>query len=127
MGVLANLLALAAITVVLVELVRALPLAGLAARLAAATRGPLRTMGRAGVSDHWKERAMLILARRTFLASAGCLLCLAAFGGVAALLLLAAGSVLPGLAGLAFSWAGLAVSAAVATLYVVLRSRGPRV
>jgi hypothetical protein len=93
-------------------------------------QGLLRLVGKAQhilrssqISDHWKEKVLLVYARQLFLASIGIFgLMLAALLPLALLAILATGIGVD-LAGRLTEPAGLVVSVAVAVGYVLLRRR----
>ena len=87
----------------------------------AAGRG-LRTLTRAAVSDHWKERVLRLCVLRLLRGMAGVLACLAALLGGVAILATALDALVPGLWSALVTWWGtLALTAGSALHLAVLR------
>jgi len=82
----------------------------------------LRTLTRAAVSDHWKERVLRLCMMRLLRGMAGGLACLSALLGGVAILTTALEAVVPGLwSALATWWGTLALTAGSALHLATLR------
>lgn len=117
-----NWLITAALCVVFVEIFLHLPFAAALAELRHASRKAARTIRIAGVSDHWKEKAMGAYARTTFLAT----LRLAAFLGLVVVVAVASiftvdRFLAAGFEAFVLGWIGIAWSLVAATVYVLIR------
>lgn len=115
-------IALVIVTVAVSEFALRLPFQTVAKRFIGIFPRALRTIRSERVSEHWKEKALLKLAKLSLLSS----FCAAgAIFGVVALFIAAIyglGLLLPTLQGFALSVEGIALASVVATLYLVARS-----
>lgn len=105
----------------LVELVLHLPFAEPLKKLGSYSKRSLRVVTVKGVSDHWKEKAMLAYAGKTFVASMKVAGLLGLVLGIAAVLVIGIGLLLDGFQAFVLSWTGLGLSIIVASLYLVAR------
>jgi hypothetical protein len=109
--------------IVLVELLLRLPVAAIVSNIGLVSRKAVRTLAARRVSDHWKEKALLVYSRSLFVSSVklGAVL-LAAGAAIAAFVYL---SDLLGAELFTFlvGWQGLLFSLAVASIYVTIRKR----
>lgn len=109
--------------IVLVELLLRLPVAAIVANIGLVSRKAVGTLAAKRVSDHWKEKALLVYSRSLFVSSVklGAVL-LAAGAAIAAFIYvsdLLGAELFPFLVG----WQGLLFSLAVATIYLTVRKR----
>jgi len=116
-------IAYSAILIVLTELLLRLPLREQVSKAARVASRAQHTMMAKGISDHWKERALLAYAGKLFRSTLSLAITLGSFFGVAAILIL-----LADLAGIVernfvFGWKGIAYSAVFATLYASARTQ----
>lgn len=118
-----NWLLTAVLCIVLVEVALRLPFLPPLRRLQRSSSRALGIVRARHVSDHWKEKAMAIHARRTFLSSAKIGLLLALVFGLAAGLVLALDWLSAGFGDFLIGPVGLAFSLIAATAYVLLRRR----
>ncbi len=111
------------LTVILVELFLRLPLISTARGIGNTARKAARALSARGVSDHWKEKVSQAyagkMARATLILAGG----LGLIGIVGTLFSLGVDMFAPGFSTALLSWTGLVVSFAVATVYVILRSK----
>ena len=116
-----------ALCCLLVELVLRLPFLSRLDVIHRSSRSALRVVTAKAVSEHWKEKAMRVYARRTFIASVQLTGLLVILLCVAALLVLGLDQLSNGFQSFILSWSGIGSSIAVAGLYVAgrrLRSGG---
>jgi hypothetical protein len=118
-----NWLLMTATCVALVELLMRLPLLPAVRQLNTVMRKSLATMRAAGISDHWKEKAMLAYSGRTFSATLRIAACFAAFIAVALVLVTLFDMLHAGFQSFVLGWAGLLGGTVIACLYAALRSR----
>ena len=119
-----SLIATLVVSVLAVECALRLPLLSAGARIAEVSRKAGRVMTSSAISDHWKEKVLLVYAGRTFRNVGLFLVCLAALlavvGGVSAI----ASIIQPGFLGFLTGWVGLAASFVFATIWAVIRPKG---
>ena len=111
------------VTIGVVEVATRLPFAMVTARFMGVIPRAVRTIRNDKVSDHWKERALLKLARLSLLSS-GCFAGI--IFGLVALFLAAAyllSLVTPSLWDLALSVQGVVVASVAAVLYLLVRAQ----
>ncbi|SLN70780.1 hypothetical protein [Oceanibacterium hippocampi] len=118
-----NWLLTAVLCVILVELVIRLPFVAATAGIRRSGGRALHVVRAAGISDHWKEKAMAAYARATFLSSMKLAGLLIAVLAVAYLMVLAFEQGLPGFQDFILGWLGLVFSALFASAYAALRWR----
>ena len=111
------------LTVMLVELFLRLPLIVTAVAIVVTARRAMRTLQRRGASDHWKEKASQAYAVRMLRATIMLAACLGVVAIAGAILALGMERLAPGFGLTLLSWAGLIISLAVATVYVMARTR----
>jgi len=111
------------VSAVAVELALRLPLLTPAGRIAATSQKALRMMANGAVSDHWKERAMLAYAGRTFAAVGLFVLALAALLGALAVIALSIDVIAPGFSAFLVSLPGLGLTLVAATVWMLVRRR----
>ena len=112
---------LIAVTIVVAECASRMPLLSISRRFANVFPRALRTLRSSKASDHWKEVALLKLAKLS-LVSSGCAAG-AIFGIVAVFLggVYVLSALFPGLWDLALSVEGITVASAAAILYLALK------
>lgn len=120
-AVLTQAAALAVLAALVAELALRLPLGRATRAILAPNRKALWVLRAPGISDHWKERAMLAYARRSLTASAGFAGWVAVLIGAALALGAPLALALPGFAAFAAAPLGLALATATACLHVALR------
>lgn len=100
-----------------------LPILRFAGQIVSISGRSVKTMQAAGVSDHWKEKAMGAYALRTLKSTAGLFASFLGLGLVAAIVVFGAEQVATGFTAFLLSWTGILASTAAATLFAVARSR----
>ncbi|MCS6987477.1 MAG: sulfotransferase [Sphingomonadaceae bacterium] len=118
-----HLVAAAALSILLVELVRCLPLGHAATSTLETVGRSLQLVGNPRISDHWKERALAAYARVTLQGVARIGLMLALVLGVATLLVLGVERLAPGFLRFMLGWGGIAATLVLASLWAVGRRR----
>ncbi|WP_161594530.1 sulfotransferase [Marimonas lutisalis] len=121
MPMLASAAALAALTLILVQIALRLPLVQAVGAITGPSLRSIAVLRARGISDHWKERAMKHYARRTFggvLWFSGQIVLLAVVAlGIGA----GVARIVPGFVEFSFGWQGLILSIVVATGWIMLR------
>ena len=116
-------LAVAFLSVLLVEVALRLPLGPAIGRMLDTVKRTSSTLRRSGASDRWKEKAMLGYSARTLKSAVALLACMAILGGVALGVSLVLETVLPGFIASLASLPGLLGLAAVSSIHLILRLR----
>lgn len=111
----------ALICAVLIEIVCRLPLASLAAEIREVARKSQHTVLSRAISDHWKEKALLVYAGRLLSCSLRLAMALAGIGAVLVSLTALFDYLGANCAELLLSWTGILYSTVVATAYFALR------
>lgn len=111
------------LTAALVALILNLPLIGNVRRISATTGRALHVMRARGVSDHWKERAMMSYSGITLMATLGLIAALAVLAVTAWVLIAGLGMLIPGFAAMVFSPWGIAQMTLIAAVMMVVRNR----
>ena len=115
--------ALAALTLILVQIALRLPLGAALASITGPTLRSVAVMRARGVSDHWKERAMMLYARRTFGGVFRFLAQLGLLAGVAVGIGAGIARVMPGFVEYSLGVQGLVLTLVVATLWLIVVGR----
>lgn len=116
-----TLIALTILCTILVEIALRCPFAPLAARANGAVQGALRTVQRAGASDHWKERALLGFAMRVLWSAIRLAALIFVLVGAGALMTVTFAGVVPGFDSFLVSIAGLVWSSCIASVIFLAR------
>ncbi|WP_448578195.1 sulfotransferase [Thermaurantiacus sp.] len=109
--------------VLLVEVVRRLPFAGIVSAILDTVGRSIRLVGAPRISDHWKEIAMGAYARTTFAQTFRLGLAIALVIGIALALILGLDWVAPGFAAFMWSWMGIGWTLFFATLWYQAQQR----
>lgn len=117
------LLALVILCAVVVEVALRFPFRIYGIRAAATTARAVRTMRRAGASDHWKERMLLACAGRLLGYTVTITAMIAGLVAIVGLMAVGIDRLLPGFGDFVLSWPGIVWSSGVATVLAVLRVR----
>ncbi|MEM7236533.1 MAG: hypothetical protein AAF501_01725 [Pseudomonadota bacterium] len=116
-----SIIALFFLTAIIVETALRIPLMSETGRAAHWVKCGLRTMLRARVSDHWKERVLLGYAGRLFVSIFRICVMFAALASVAAICIFGLAQILAGFDGFVLSIAGIVWSTGLAVLVFGLR------
>lgn len=114
----ANAAALAALTLILVQVAIHLPLARAVGAITGPSLRSLAILRARGISDHWKERAMKLYARRTFGGVLGFAALMALLAGLALIIGAGIARLSPGFVDYSIGVQGLLVSLVVAMLWL---------
>jgi len=117
----AHMFAAALLSFGLVEIGRRLPLAAAATRVLRPVKSAQHVMMAKAISDHWKERVLLVYARQTLLGVGGILAVLSALLIPAIIAIALLDLPLPGFAAFMMSFPGIVLTCGAAGLYLKLR------
>jgi uncharacterized membrane-anchored protein len=107
--------------IVLIELLARLPLLPALWEIDRVARKAVRTLAAKRISDHWKERVLLVYARSLFVSSMKLAAVMAVAGMVAVIFVLASDSLGAAVGDFVASGTGLLFSLVVAALYFKIR------
>lgn len=110
--------------ILLVEGVSRLPIVQAASTASDAARRAVRTMSAPKISDHWKEKVLLVYAGRIFGATLRLVAMLVLVAGLALGAIYLLDALAPGFADFMMGWAGLIFTLVFATLYYLIRKPG---
>ncbi len=113
----------AVLTVPLVELALRMRIPDVVGRIVGPSRRSVAVMRARGISDHWKERAMLLYARRTLSGALTLATYLGLLGGTGYVMVVAADAVLPGFFQFLLATSGVVWASLVAFAYLALRRK----
>lgn len=113
----------AVLTVPLVELALRMRIPDVVGRIVGPSRRSVAVMRACGISDHWKERAMLLYARRTLSGALTLATYLGLLGGTGYVMVVAADAVLPGFFQFLLATSGVVWASLVAFAYLALRRK----
>ena len=115
----------AALCVALVEVVLRLPIIAVGQRAARIGQRAARILRAPGVSDHWKEKALLAYSRRLMGNTLRLSAMLLVLAGVAVALVALGDRIVPGFAAFVMGWQGILATLVLASAYGLLRARLP--
>ena len=113
----------AVLTVPLVELALRMRIPDVVGRIVGPSRRSVAVRRARGISDHWKERAMLLYARRTLSGALTLATYLGLLGGTGYVMVVAADAVLPGFFQFLLATSGVVWASLVAFAYLALRRK----
>ena len=115
----------AALCVALVEVVLRLPIIAVGQRAARIGQRAARILRAPGVSDHWKEKALLAYSRRLMGNTLRLSAMLLVLAGVAVALVALGDRIVSGFAAFVMGWQGILATLVLASAYGLLRARLP--
>ena len=112
---------LTVVCIILIELLVKRSPYKILAEVSLVARKSLHTLRSKSISDHWKEKAVLMYARSMFISTLKLAGILISIGVIAVLLIILFDEIHHGLIEIMLSWTGIVYTVVVTTLYLLIR------